>query len=159
MLARLKRFLDRVERGGTPAATPRDELAVAVAVLLAKVAALDGRIDASERAAAADRLTQRFGVPRDEVEQIMDEAARTAADAVDLYGFTRIVKDRLDHDGRLALMEALWEVVYADGTLHDYEAQTMRRLAGLLYVPDRESGEARKRARENLGLDEAGPTG
>ena len=159
MLGRLKRFLDRVERGGAPGSAPSDELATAVAVLLAKVAALDGTIDTDERAAAADRLTQRFGVPRDEVELLMDEAASTADEAVDLYGFTRTVKDRLDHDGRLALMEALWEVVYADGTLHDYEAQTMRRLAGLLYVPDRESGEARKRALANLGLDEAGPTG
>lgn len=159
MLARLKQFLDRVERGGPAAQLPRDELAMAVAVLLAKVSALDGKVDAAERVVAAERLTQRFGVPRDEVEQVMREAASTAADAVDLYGFTRVVKDRLDHDGRLLLMEALWEVVYADGTLHDYEAQTMRRLAGLLYVPDRESGEARKRARMNLGLDEAGSNG
>lgn len=159
MLARLKQFLDRVERGSAAAQVPRDELAMAVAVLLAKVAALDGKVDTSERIVAAERLTARFGVPRDEVEQVMQEAASTAADAVDLYGFTRVVKDRLDHDGRLVLMEALWEVVYADGTLHDYEAQTMRRLAGLLYVPDRESGEARKRARMNLGLDEAGSNG
>ena len=101
---------------------------------------------------------ERFGVPRDEIEEVMAEAARTAEDTVNLYGFTRVLKDRLDQDGRLMLMETLWEAVYADGTLHDYEAQLMRRLAGLLFVADRDSGEARKRALAKLGLDAGGPS-
>lgn len=153
MLARLQRFLDRLESGGGSAAAPRDELATAAAVLLAKAAALDGGVDRRERDVAAERLVERFGVPRAEIEQVMAQAAHTAEESVDLYGFTRVLKDRLDHDGRLMLMEALWEVVYADGTLHDYEAQLMRRLAGLLFVGDLDSGVARKRALAKLGLD------
>jgi len=43
-------------------------------------------------------------------------------------------------------------VVYADGVLHDFEATLMRRLAGLLYVDDRDSGEAKKRVMLKLGL-------
>lgn len=158
MLARLQRFLDRIESGGGTAVAPRDELATAAAVLLAKAAALDGGVDQRERAVVADRLVERFGVPRDEIDQLMAEAAHTAEESVDLYGFTRVLKDRLDHDGRMTLMETLWEVVYADGTLHDYEAQLMRRLAGLLFVGDKDSGMARKRALAKLGLDEAGAT-
>ena len=156
MLARLQRFLDRIESGGGSATAPRDELATAAAALLAKAAALDGGVDHRERAIAAERLVERFGVPRDEIDRVMAEAAQTAEHAVDLYGFTRILKDRLDHEGRLMLMETLWEVVYADGTLHDYEAQLMRRLAGLLFVSDKDSGVARKRALAKLGLDDAG---
>ena len=156
MLARLQRFLDRLDSGGGSVAAPKDELAMAAAVLLARASALDGGVDGRERAVAADRLVERFGVPRAEIDQVMAEAAQTAEESVDLYGFTRILKDRLDEDGRLVLMEALWEVVYADGTLHDYEAQLMRRLAGLLFVADRDSGEARKRALAKLGLDAAG---
>lgn len=156
MLARLQRFLDRLDSGGGSAAAPRDELATAAAVMLVKAAALDGGVDPRERAVAADRLVERFGVPPAEIEQVMAEAAHTAEESVDLYGFTRVLKDRLDHDGRLMLMEALWEVVYADGTLHDYEAQLMRRLAGLLFVGDRDSGVARKRALAKLGLDAGG---
>src|SRR3546814_19584703 len=78
-----------------------------------------------------------FGVPRAEVEQVMAEAERTAEESVDLYGFTRVLKARLDQDGRLVLMEALWEVVYADGTLHDSEAQLMRRQIGRASCRDR----------------------
>jgi len=50
------------------------------------------------------------------------------------------------------VIEMLWEVAYADGQLHDYEANLLRRITGLLYVSDRESGEARKRVLARLGL-------
>jgi uncharacterized tellurite resistance protein B-like protein len=92
-------------------------------------------------------------VPQAELDKVLEDAAKQADEMVDMYGFVRTVKDRLDEAGRIELMEALWEVVYADGTLHEYEAQLMRRLAGLLFVSDRDSGEARKRAMAKLGLD------
>jgi len=46
----------------------------------------------------------------------------------------------------------MWEVVYADGVLDDYEANLLRRVAGLIYVPDRESGQARQRVIARLGI-------
>jgi uncharacterized tellurite resistance protein B-like protein len=46
----------------------------------------------------------------------------------------------------------MWEVVYADGVLDDYEANLLRRVAGLIYVPDRQSGEARQRVINRLGI-------
>lgn len=153
MLATLKRFIAGVEGGDKPSARPADELATAVAVLLAKAAALDGGVDEKERVVVADRLSKRYGVASEDVAQVMAEAEGTAEDSVDLYHFTRVAKDILDEDGRVELLEAMWEVVYADGTLHDYEAQLMRRVTGLLFVDDRASGEARKRAMRALGIE------
>jgi len=153
MLARLKTFMSRLEAGGAPAAAPKDELATTVAVLLARAATLDGAFDAEERAVVARHLCDRFAVSREEIDRTLEEAVTSADEMVDLYGLIRTVKDRLDEEGRIELMEALWEVVYADGELHEYEAQLMRRLSGLLYVTDRESGAARKRALSKLGLD------
>ena len=64
---------------------------------------------------------------------------------------TNKVKAALDENQRIEMIEMLWEVVYADQALHDFEANLMRRLAGLLHVPDRASGEARKRVLQRLG--------
>ncbi len=153
MLARLKAFMNSIDGGAKPSAAPKDALATAVAVLLARAATLDGSFEAKERAVVAENLCNRFDVSRDEIDRTLDEAVTSADEMVDLYGLTRTVKDRLDEDGRIELMEALWEVVYADGELHDYEGQLMRRLSGLLYISDRESGEARKRALAKLGLE------
>jgi uncharacterized tellurite resistance protein B-like protein len=65
---------------------------------------------------------------------------------VELSRFIRRIRDGFDHDERVEMVEMLWRVVYADGVVHDHEANLLRRVAGLLYVSDRESGEARKRA-------------
>jgi uncharacterized tellurite resistance protein B-like protein len=46
----------------------------------------------------------------------------------------------------------VWMVVLADGNLDVHESQLMRRLAGLLFVDDVESGLAAQRARHRLGL-------
>ena len=153
MFARFKRFIDGLENGDTPNTRPKDELATAVAVLLTKAAALDGGVDSDERRIVADRLSARYGVAAEELSEVMAEAEQTAETSVDLYHFTRVAKDLLDEAGRIELLEAMWEVVYADGTLHEYESQLMRRVSGLLFVEDRESGAARKRALEKLGQD------
>ena len=98
-------------------------------------------------------MRARFELTEAEAESLLEIAGDKVANASQLYSFTRVVKDNFDHAERVELMEMLWEVAYADGTLHDLEASLMRRIAGLIYVPDRESGEARKRALSKLGLD------
>ena len=82
----------------------------------------------------------------------MDEARLAEEDANQILHFTRDIKDNSDHEARVALMEMLWEVVFADGEEHAFETNLMRRLAGLLYVTDQESGAARRRVRTRLGL-------
>ena len=56
---------------------------------------------------------------------------------------------------RVELIEMLWEVAYAYGVLDEYEDSLLRRVGGLIYVPDRERGEARQRVLKRLGLDQA----
>ena len=67
-----------------------------------------------------------------------------------LFAFTRVIKQGFDFDERIRMIEMLWEVVYADGLLHDYEANLMRRIGGLVYVTDQERGAARKRVLARL---------
>ena len=80
------------------------------------------------------------------------ELATSAVDSIpEIYGFTKTIRDNFTHDERVMMLELLWEVAYADGVLHDYEASLLRQVTGLLYVTDQESGAARKRALERLG--------
>lgn len=130
-----------------------DELHLAAAALLVEAAAIDGDFDADERARTEALLRDRFDLDRDEVAALVEMAAAEVAEANELYAFTRAVKDRFSHEERVEMMEMLWVVAYADGELHDHEAHLMRRLGGLLYVSDRERGEARRRALARLGID------
>ena len=127
-----------------------DELQLAAAALLVEAASLDGHYVDAEQAAIDTILRQRFGRNDVEAQNLHDLAVAEQGEANQLLGFTRVIKDRYLPEERIELIEMAWEVAYADGELHDHEANLLRRLGGLLYVSDRERGEARKRVLARL---------
>lgn len=152
MLERIRAFL---HDGGDPGSggAGEDELSLAIAGLLVEAAHQDGVFDAEERATIGRLLEDRLALRAEEAEALIAAADDKVQGASDLWSFARVVKNRFDHDERIRMIEMLWEVVYADGVLHDYEASLMRRVAGLVYVSDTESGSARKRVLGRLGLE------
>ena len=129
-------------------------LRLAVATLMVEAATLDGSFDPAERRHVLDLLANRFGLDQNGAETLLAEAREAQAKAVALEGMPRTIKNALDHDQRVEVLEMLWEVAYADGQLHDYEANLLRRLAGLVYVSDQEAGIARKRVLARMGLQD-----
>ena len=128
------------------------ELQVAAAALLVEAAEMDASFDEQERAKILDLVRARFTLSETEAESLVELARQEVVDSSQLYGFTRVVKDNFDHEERVEMLEMLWEVVYADGEKHDHEASLMRRIAGLIFVSDRDCGSARKRALSKLGM-------
>lgn len=153
MLNRFKAlFQDR--HGGSANGRGRrsaDELQIAAAALLVEAAQMDDDFDARERSMVLELVTDRFNLNREESLSLLAAAEERVAQANQLHGFTRVVNKAFNQAERIELLEMLWEVVYADGALHDYEANLMRRLNGLLHVSDQESVAARNRARARLG--------
>ena len=155
MLKRLKALFPGPEAASAGARTGRhghDELQLAVAVLLVEAARMDGSFDEDERAVIVKAIEDRLGI--EDPEDLVTEAEELAEEAGEYWSFARVAKNSFDNDERIELVEMLWEVAYADGVLHDYEANLLRRIAGLLYVSDRDSGSARKRVLERLGLNQ-----
>ena len=151
MFDRIKALLS--DGGPQPADTgpgSPGELEVAAAALLVESALMDGHFDELERSKIANLLARRFALSDAAAERLIETAENKVRRSPQLYGFTRVVKDRFEYEDRIELMEMLWEVAYADGELHDFEASLMRRVAGLIYVSDRDSGAARKRVLDRL---------
>ncbi len=161
MLQRIKEILSGfgVDSGanfgaGEGSGTDTGELGLAVAALMIEAARMDEHFATTERTQIRVLLEGRFTLTASQAELLMDQADALVDQSNQLYGFTRVVKDRFSYQERVEFMEMLWQVSYADGELHDYEANLMRRIAGLLYVEDRDSGEARKRAIRHLAESE-----
>ena len=154
MIRRLKAWLlgETVDDDG-----PDDPLHLAAAALLVEAASLDDDFADSERRTIAAVLESRFGLAPDEVEALIGRASSAVAESAQLYGFTRTLKDRLRPEERVCVIEMLWEVACADGEVDSYESGLVRRVAGLLFVPDKESGEARQRVLARLDLRPASP--
>ena len=157
MINRVKAlFVDR--RGAPEARADRhspEEFQIAAAALMVEAAGMDDEFDESERAKIRELVVERFELTSEEGENLIEAAEARVAESIQLHGFIRVVKSAFTPEERVQLMEMLWEVVYADGKLHHYEANLMRRLAGMLQVSDREAGAARKRARERLDFSSA----
>ena len=135
-----------------PAERPRGGEAhqLAAAALLVEAATMDDSFDEAERATILELLSERFGLSVEEGAELIAEAEAEVAHSNQLYAFTKPIKDALEHEERIDIVEMMWEVAYADGALHDYEASLIRRVTGLLHVSDRDSGAARKRALDRL---------
>ena len=157
MLAKLKSFLfeanDRAG-GGVASGHTHEELHLAAGALMVEAARLDGHFDEDERAKIHDVLRNRFDLDEDATTTLIGAAVAAADNIPEIFGFTRTIRQHFTHEERIELMDMLWEVAYADGKLHDYEASLLRQITGLLYVTDQESGAARKRAQGRLGLAE-----
>jgi uncharacterized tellurite resistance protein B-like protein len=135
------------ERGGSKS------LQIAVAALLVQAAAMDDHFDAVERTTIRRLLSRRFDLADPEVDRLFAEAESASARSTQLYPFIRVAVKQLDEAGRVAVIEMLWEVAYADGVLDPDEDALVRRIAGLIYVSDHDRGAARKRVLERLEID------
>jgi len=150
VINRIKTLLSAAAANGAVEPDPETPQ-LAAAALLVEAACLDGHFDGDERDAVCAALGAHFGLSDAEADTLIEDAEAAHHEATDLHRFTRTINDRYDHEDRLAVMEMLWQVVYADGRLHAYEANLIRRVGGLLHITDRERGEARKRVLARAG--------
>lgn len=128
----------------------RDQLQIAVAVLLVEAARMDDRFDDAERAAIGRLLAEKFALSSEETLQLISQAEATSEKSNQLYPFTRLAVERMDPQQRIYLIEMLWEVAYADGVLDPEEDALLRRVSGLIYVSDADRVAARQRVLQRL---------
>jgi uncharacterized tellurite resistance protein B-like protein len=153
MFARLKRLLTETSSESDGKRSHSfEERQLAAAALMVEAARLDDDFDAEERARIEALLQDHFALSAEEAGDLLAAGEKASDDSIEWQGFTRKIKDGFAPEERVSLIEMLWEVAYADGVLHDYEASLIRRITGLVYVSDRESGEARKRVLTRLGI-------
>jgi uncharacterized tellurite resistance protein B-like protein len=144
--------LHRLLAGLDPAhrAAEQNDSAFALAVLLIEVARSDDRVEDREKSVIERALAERFGLEPIEVTHLVKAAREAAMQATDLFHFTHVVVDKFSEEARIGVIEMLWEVAYSDGVLTGDEDTLIRRVAGLIYVPDRERAEAKGRVRERV---------
>jgi uncharacterized tellurite resistance protein B-like protein len=109
---------------------------------------MDDNFDAGERATIERLLAARFDLAPETVHALVESAEQKVSDTTQYFPFTHEITKRLSTEQRVDIIEMMWEVAYADGVLDPHEDMLLRQIAGLIHVPDRDRGEARKRALE-----------
>ena len=120
--------------------------------LMIEAAYTDGKIDDSELNNIKFSLINVFNEDPNDVNLVLEDAIKNKNNSKSLHHYTSFINKNFDETKKLRLLEALWEIVLSDGEIHDFESNLIRRLAGLLYISDVKSGNARKRALDKVNL-------
>jgi uncharacterized tellurite resistance protein B-like protein len=140
----ISNFLKRLT-APAPAPQSDSDARLALGALLVRLARADGDYDANEIAQIDATLAARFGLSDDAAKALRSECEAFEAQAPDTVRFTRAIKEAVDFDHRIGVIEAMWAVVMADGERDDAENSNMRMIASLLGVSDQDSNAARLR--------------
>ncbi len=137
----LKRLTDPA-----PAQLPDGDARLALTALLVRVARSDNDYSPSERARIQSIVSARYGLDNADRDTLLADAEILESEAPDTVRFTRSIKDAVPYEERLAVIEALWQVVLADGSRAKEEDALLRLVSNLLGITDMDSAQARQRS-------------
>ncbi len=160
MLDKLRQFIAEVAAPLTqdrPVFSDTDYRLAATALLI-HVVSLDGEPSEVEKQKLHSLLQNRFQLDAPTASQLIAEATLVEGEAVDLYHFTSIIMRSVDEEGRKRIIEMMWELVYADGNVSEFEDNVMWRAADLLGVSSRDRIQLKHRVADDMAPVIASPT-
>lgn len=147
MLERLLTFIKDIPGHGA-AAGPNDDPRVAAAALMVHVMDADGVRRSGESTALRHALAESYGISGSDLDDLLAAGERADREAVDLYAFTSVLKRHLGAEARSHFIRILFDIVYADGELHELEDNLVWRVAELIGVERDARVAARRKARD-----------
>ena len=160
MLDGLRQFIaDIVSPDAQDRAFDETDYRLAATALLVHVVSLDGEPSAIEKRKLHSLIESRFKLDPGTADRLIASAMRVEGEAVDLYHFTSVIMRTLDEEGRLKIVEMMWELVYADGQVSEFEDNVVWRAADLLGVSSRDRIDLKHRVAEKQAGLPKGPWG
>jgi uncharacterized tellurite resistance protein B-like protein len=111
---------------------------LAATALLIHIISLDGEPTEIERRKLHSLIESWFGLNPGTADQLIRSATLVEGEAIDLYHFTSVIMRSVNDEGRLRIVEMMWELVYADGQVSEFEDNVVWRAADLLAVSSRD---------------------
>ena len=121
-----------------------------IVALLVEAASIDGEIGLDEKNQIKTVLTDQLNLEAIKADEILEEAILNSSEQIEIWSKTNDIRKELDYEERLNILELMWEIVLVDEVLDVFEAQLMRRVSGLLFISDKDSGNCKKRAIQKL---------
>lgn len=111
---------------------------LAVASLLVHAATADGQMDEVEKDRLKNILQSHYRLDEGDSDTLIDEATASEAEAVEIYGFTRVIQTNLAQEERQSIIRLMWQIAIADGEIHEFESNLIWRTAELIGVSARD---------------------
>ncbi|MBR0837120.1 TerB family tellurite resistance protein [Bradyrhizobium manausense] len=139
MLDGLRQFIaDIVAPQAQDRAFGDSDYRLAATALLVHVVSLDGLPTQAEQSKLHSLIESHFKLDRGTADRLIADATQVEGEAVDLYHFTSVIMRSLDEEGRKRIVQMMWELVYADGQVTEFEDNVVWRASDLLGVSQRD---------------------
>lgn len=139
MFERLVTFLSEMPGGHSrPTGPSADDPKVAAAALMFHVMDADGERRDAEKERLRQLLAEAYGLSGRELDLLVQAGEEADQEAIDLYAFTSVLKRHLNREGCAEFVKIMWEIVYADGELHELEDNIVWRVAELIGIDSHE---------------------
>jgi uncharacterized tellurite resistance protein B-like protein len=129
---------------------------LAATALLVHVISLDGEPTEAEKRKLHSLIESRFGLDPGAADQLIASATLVEGEAVDLYHFTSVIMRSVNEEGRLRIVEMMWELIYVDGQANEFEDNVVWRAADLLGVSSRDRIDLKHRVAERQSAQRTG---
>ncbi|KYG22741.1 hypothetical protein SE92_23070 [Bradyrhizobium sp. AT1] len=124
---------------------------LAATALLVHVVSLDGQPTAAEQRKLHSLIESHFGLDHGTADRLIADATQVEGEAVDLYRFTSVIMRSLDEEGRKRVVRMMWELVYADGQVSEFEDNVVWRASDLLGISQRDRIELKHAIADRAG--------
>ena len=123
---------------------PSSDIELAIIVILLRAASIDGNKDDIELDIIKNIALNDLEIKNENLEDLYRKALEEEDFSADIYKWTKIINDNSDEKLKLNIFRLVCKVINADGNIDPFESNFTRRLSGLLYITDKQSGEIRK---------------
>ena len=122
---------------------------ILITALLIHAAKIDDNYTDVEKEIIKKALISLNAITPNDAEELLKKAEKIEQESNQIVAFTREIKKN-SMEFRLKIIEILWKIVYSDGSSDSYESNLIRRVCGLLYISDRDSGIIKLKVRNSL---------
>ena len=137
----LKKFFKKTQEN-------KDRKDILVASLLIHAAKIDEKYTSNEKEIIKKALIDLKLIDTSKCDELLKQAEEKEKNSNQILEFTREIK-KTPMEFRFKIIEILWKIIYSDLVADSYESSLVRRICGLIYVSDRDSGEIRLKVRNH----------
>ena len=131
----VKNFLSKEEKGNNATDSKAGhDILVATCALLVEIAQIDKTFTEAEMATVLSILNEKYGLSKEHADALIVEAEKQLEESVDLWQFARLINENYSNEEKMEIIETLWQIVYVDGKMDQYEQYLMNKMKNLLRI-------------------------
>ena len=123
-----------------------DKNLINVAALLIHAAKIDLNYSTKEEA-IIEQTMLKIGAKKENIKEIIQNGKEIENNSNQILEFTKEVKN-MSNENKIKIIESLWRIIYSNDEADIYEANLMRRLAGLLYIDSKLMGDIKEKIKQ-----------